>query len=206
MLDGPGVSFVAGMICPQASQMCCDTLLVTARKMFSQVRAEIFEFTLDLKLRFEALQFQLINSTQISWKTIPKAWIKTMLDITFSNYQPFMPLGGNNVFLRGIFCCEDAFPILSFAEMFFEYFSCFTSYFIAKKMKNLLGWFFLQLLLIWTDELQVSNPKHVGFSFFKSFEKISVKIRRLFPQKPKKNSTKHLAWEKFPQFFFGHVE
>ena len=24
LLDGPGVSFIAGIVCPQASQMCCD--------------------------------------------------------------------------------------------------------------------------------------------------------------------------------------
>ena len=24
LLDGPGVSFTAGIVCPQASQMCCD--------------------------------------------------------------------------------------------------------------------------------------------------------------------------------------
>ena len=25
LLDGPGVSFTDGIVCPQASQMCCDT-------------------------------------------------------------------------------------------------------------------------------------------------------------------------------------
>ena len=25
LLDGPGVSFIAGIVCPQASQMCCDS-------------------------------------------------------------------------------------------------------------------------------------------------------------------------------------
>ena len=25
LLDGPGVSFTAGIVCPQASQMCCDS-------------------------------------------------------------------------------------------------------------------------------------------------------------------------------------
>ena len=27
VLDGPGVSFIAGIVCPQASQMCCDSSL-----------------------------------------------------------------------------------------------------------------------------------------------------------------------------------
>ena len=25
LLDGPGISFTAGIVCPQASQTCCDT-------------------------------------------------------------------------------------------------------------------------------------------------------------------------------------
>ena len=38
LVDGPGMSFVGGIICPQASQTCCDTPLLSGKHIpFSSV-------------------------------------------------------------------------------------------------------------------------------------------------------------------------
>ena len=38
LLDGPGVSFIAGIGCPQASQMCCDSVGYNSDKILSIAR------------------------------------------------------------------------------------------------------------------------------------------------------------------------
>ena len=35
LVDGPGMSFVGGIFCPQASQTCCDNLFVFVKDSFS---------------------------------------------------------------------------------------------------------------------------------------------------------------------------